>query len=254
MIFDSITQINIYDRDIIIDENGNILGASKATTENNGVLVLGEKNGGSVTSFSFGGISNICGGSISSFNNSSSIGGSQGTILNGPRSTPITINGVRTTYGQFIDLVQGVVTETISTPLPEYKLGKRCSIERIEVLGSGGLSSISPNWLSRMLTIGVRGSGTVQLPDVELTSINVNIAGSGDVQGFSTRAANLNVNIAGSGDVRGIHVLTCGSVSVAGSGDVDITAEHPNSVLRNVAGSGNINIAKKSIKKQKIDE
>lgn len=244
MIFESISQIVIYEGNITIDQDGVILGATKAEHKNS-ILYIGDENsGGSVT---------ICNGFMNFSGNSySNIGGSNGTVLSGPRSTRITINGIATTYGEIMDRHQGVSQTAAAVVVPVYQLAESCELNKIECSGGGTLESIDPRWLSKRVTVNVRGSGKILLPGTEFISINANVAGSGDVCGDDTDVQILNVSVAGSGDVRGFHITNSGSISVAGSGDVDVTAEHPSQVSRNVAGSGDINVKKRNTKKPKL--
>ncbi len=240
MNYEDITKIVLQNDSISINDDGVIVGATKVECKG-GSLIIGENincnssmnffNGGSFSSFS------------SSGNVIQSMGGPGGVVLSGPRSTVITLNGIRMTYGQIMDWHSGTAGES-ETPKPViiYSLGPSCLINCIECNGGGSLENISSRWVSESLTVNVRGSGNVQLPQMKFTNLNASVAGSGKVVGNETSTQFVFINVAGSGDVNGIHVLNSGSVSVAGSGDVNITAENPRNVSQNVAGSGDINV------------
>ena len=123
-----------------------------------------------------------------------------------------------------------------------YKLSPDCSIRTVIIKSSGCLEYIHPDWLGKICTVNISGSGDVSLPSCALDMLSVNIAGSGDVRGDDTDVICATINIAGSGDVVGFHIEDSGSVSIMGSGDVLIRADDRNSVACNQMGSGNIRI------------
>ena len=229
MIFESITKIVIADGPISIDQDGYIVGATTAKQDGN-VLIIGEDTSNITACRVFSG-----------FGTSSSIT-SSGTILQGPRSTRIKINGCSTTYGQIMDWCNGAPEVRREITPTYYYLGKTCSISTIECVGSANLDRIFPTWLSKRLTVIITGSGDVHLPKTALDNLIVSISGSGQVIADEAETDLINVNIAGSGSVNGVHVLNSGSVSIAGSGDVNITAREKNSITRSIAGSGHVHV------------
>lgn len=243
--FHNIKQIIVNNDSIEIGDNGIIVGTSVAS-EKNDVLTLGSSNGsgggggGSIVATNggsiFSGESIFAGGSVSITNSSN------GSIMRGPRSTSITINGYKTTYGQIMDWCSGQNGDRSvepSPPPPVYRLHESCNVRQISCNGSGS-AIIAAKWLSKSLAIYIRGSGDVVLPNTDFNSVHISIAGSGGVRGGTT--AHASINVAGSGEVSGLYVTGSGCVSVAGSGEVRLTADDPDSISRSMAGSGEITV------------
>ena len=123
----------------------------------------------------------------------------------------------------------GEVTIYITTP----------EVNGLGVSGSGDI--IAENEIkTKILDLGVSGSGNIRLSELSAERIKSSISGSGDIVLAGKEAAqDLSVAISGSGNFKGMNFSADDvSVKIAGSGNVDVEA-NKNLYVR-LAGSGNV--------------
>ncbi len=123
----------------------------------------------------------------------------------------------------------GEVTIYITTP----------EINGLGISGSGDI--IAENEIkTKILDLGVSGSGNIRLSELSAERVKSSISGSGDIVLAGKEAAqDLSVAISGSGNFKGMNFSADDvSIKVAGSGNVDIEA-NKNLFVR-LAGSGNV--------------
>ena len=135
----------------------------------------------------------------------------------------------------------GEITIYITTP----------EINCLGVSGSGDI--IAENDIkTKILDLGVSGSGNIRLSELSAERVKAAISGSGDIVLASKVAAqDLSVAISGSGNFRGFDFSADDvSVKIAGSGNVDVEA-NKNLYVR-LAGSGNVTYKGKPMIDQSI--
>ncbi|MDD2307646.1 MAG: DUF2807 domain-containing protein [Prolixibacteraceae bacterium] len=123
----------------------------------------------------------------------------------------------------------GEITIYITTP----------EINGLGISGSGDI--IAENEIkTKILDLGVSGSGNIRLSELSAERVKSSISGSGDIVLAGKEAAqDLSVAISGSGNFKGMNFSADDvSIKVAGSGNVDIEA-NKNLFVR-LAGSGNV--------------
>ena len=135
----------------------------------------------------------------------------------------------------------GEITIYITTP----------EINGLGISGSGDI--IAENDIkTKILDLGVSGSGNIRLSELSAERVKAAISGSGDIVLASKVAAqDLSVAISGSGNFRGFDFSADDvSVKIAGSGNVDVEA-NKNLYVR-LAGSGNVTYKGKPMIDQSI--
>ena len=123
----------------------------------------------------------------------------------------------------------GEITIYITTP----------EIDGLGISGSGDI--IAENDIkTKILDLGVSGSGNIRLSELSAERVKATISGSGDIVLAGKAAAqDLSVAISGSGNFKGFDYSADDvSVKIAGSGNVDVEA-NKNLYVR-LAGSGNV--------------
>jgi len=123
----------------------------------------------------------------------------------------------------------GEITIYITTP----------EIDGLGISGSGDI--IAENEIkTKILDLGVSGSGNIRLSELSAERVKATISGSGDIVLAGKAAAqDLSVAISGSGNFKGFDYSADDvSVKIAGSGNVDVEA-NKNLYVR-LAGSGNV--------------
>ena len=123
----------------------------------------------------------------------------------------------------------GEITIYITTP----------EINGLGISGSGDI--IAENEIkTKILDLGVSGSGNIRLSELSAERVKSSISGSGDIVLAGKEAAqDLSVAISGSGNFKGMNFSADDvSVKIAGSGNVDVEA-NKNLFVR-LAGSGNV--------------
>jgi hypothetical protein len=135
----------------------------------------------------------------------------------------------------------GEITIYITTP----------EIDGLGVSGSGDI--IAENEIkTKILDLGVSGSGNIRLSELSAERVKAAISGSGDIVLAGKAAAqDLSVAISGSGNFKGFDYSADDvSVKIAGSGNVDVEA-NKNLYVR-LAGSGNVTYKGKPMIDQSI--
>lgn len=108
---------------------------------------------------------------------------------------------------------------------------------RIEVHGSGNITSVNTINGSDMLKIGISGSGDIKV-DVHTPRLSANINGSGSIR-LSGETTVFEGEIEGSGDIKAYELKTAESkVSIGGSGSAEVTVD--NQLTVQVSGSGDV--------------
>lgn len=250
-----ITRLAIADGDITIDASGRSNGCKKAVVRGDQVSIGG-------STFSKGtlrvGSSIVTGGSL--MVNSSNSFSSNGCVLSGKEHTPISINGLAATFGQFIAAYRyahnrpDFLAATHQRPEPNENFilapSVRGQIKHISAEGSGKLLSIDASWLANTLTVHATGSATIELPKKNFDFLTLSAAGSSDIKGASdagTRAKMGNVNASGSADIAQIYITVSGNVMASGSADVSISAANRDTVLKTKNGSTDIKIRQRDV-------
>jgi len=123
----------------------------------------------------------------------------------------------------------GEITIYITTP----------EINGLGVSGSGDIIA-EDGIKTKILDLGISGSGNIRLSELSAERVKTTISGSGDiVLTGKTTAQDLSVAISGSGNFKGMNYSADDvSVKIAGSGNVDVEA-NKNLYVR-LAGSGNV--------------
>lgn len=219
-IFENIDELIIDGvHDILIDENGNIIGV-KEFKQNGSRLVL---NGSSTNSMVVrNGIL------VMTFHN--------GTTIN-------TFSGQGIVYvnGKRIDLSQ--IPEAKEEPDKVCRLGNNCLLTDISLSGTGSLSQIPSVYLSDRLSIVISGSANLILPPKTFKMLQCQISGQGGIDGSSgTQTKHIMVSLSGMGNVEGLHVLQDGNITVSGMGHVSVTAKDKKRVKKTVSGMGSVSI------------
>jgi hypothetical protein len=135
----------------------------------------------------------------------------------------------------------GEVTIYITTP----------EINGLGISGSGDI--IAENDIkTKILDLGVSGSGNIKLSELSAERVKSTISGSGDiVLAGKTAAQDLSVVLSGSGNFKGLDFSADDvSIKIAGSGNVDVQAN--NNLYVRLAGSGNITYKGKPMIDQSI--
>jgi hypothetical protein len=135
----------------------------------------------------------------------------------------------------------GEITIYITTP----------EINGLGISGSGDIIA-EDEIKTKILDLGVSGSGNIKLMELSAERVKAAISGSGDiVLAGKSPAQDLSVAISGSGNLKGMdYSAEDVSVKIAGSGNVDIEAKR-NLYVR-LAGSGNVNYRGKPMIDQSI--
>ncbi|MEQ1746996.1 MAG: head GIN domain-containing protein [Saprospiraceae bacterium] len=109
--------------------------------------------------------------------------------------------------------------------------------EGLSVSGSADMEVLS-RLKGNELYLAVSGSGSVSLPEADVSALNCDIAGSGTLE-VSGRAQIATFEISGSGDINaeGLEANT-GKANIAGSGSLKCNMKE--SLKANIAGSGDI--------------
>jgi hypothetical protein len=112
-------------------------------------------------------------------------------------------------------------------------------INGLGISGSGDIIA-DDEIKTKILDLGVSGSGNIRLSELSAERVKTTISGSGDiVLAGKTAAQDLSVAISGSGNFKGMSYSADDvSVKIAGSGNVDVEA-NKNLYVR-LAGSGNV--------------
>jgi len=124
-------------------------------------------------------------------------------------------------------------------------------ISGLGISGSGDI--IAENEIkSKILDLGLSGSGNIKLSELSAERVKAAISGSGDIVLAGKEAAqDLSVAISGSGNFKGLEFSSDDvSIKIAGSGNVDIEA-NKNLFVR-LAGSGNVTYKGKPMIDQSI--
>lgn len=250
-----ITRLAIADGDITIDASGRINGCKKAVKRGDQVSIGGGTFSGGTLRV---GSSIMTGGSLM-VNNSNSFS-PNGCVLSGNEHTPISINGLAATFGQFIAAYRyahnrpDFLAATHQRPEPNEIFilapSVRGRIKHISAEGSGKLLSIDTSWLASTLTVQASGSATIELPKKNFDFLTVSAAGSSDIKGAhnaGTRTKMGNVNACGSADITQIYITVSGNVMASGSADVSISAANRDAVLKSKSGSADIKIRQRDI-------
>lgn len=135
----------------------------------------------------------------------------------------------------------GEITIYITTP----------EIDGLGISGSGDI--IAENEIkTKILDLGVSGSGNIRLSELSAERVKAAISGSGDiVLAGKTASQDLSVAISGSGNFKGLDFSADDvSIKIAGSGNVDVEA-NKNLYVR-LAGSGNVTYKGKPMIDQSI--
>lgn len=107
----------------------------------------------------------------------------------------------------------------------------------LTIAGSGKITSEK---LAGDAEVTIAGSGELETPDVDASSLEVSIAGSGTYKAAGT-ARSLELSVAGSGtaDMAGLKVETA-EINIAGSGDAIFASD--GDVEANIMGSGDVTV------------
>ena len=113
------------------------------------------------------------------------------------------------------------------------------TIKHLGVAGSGNINSSNPI-RTESLSVRVAGSGNINVPLSEISSLNAKVAGSGDITLLGeTMAQDASVSIAGSGNVKAREIVFSeAQAKVTGSGSIYINVA--DNLTSRVAGSGDI--------------
>lgn len=117
------------------------------------------------------------------------------------------------------------------------------TLNGVHIMGSGDFDAQAVN-TDKAFTLGINGSGDIQIGKLSCANVNVNVKGSGDVAVGMATCNDAAINIMGSGDadinfdrVRNV------SIGIQGSGDVSSTFNRADHVSCNVNGSGDVKLA-----------
>jgi len=107
-------------------------------------------------------------------------------------------------------------------------------------LTAAGSGKITSEKLAGEAEVTIAGSGTIETPGVDATSLEVTIAGSGTYKAAGT-AQSLELSVAGSGsaDMAGLKVETA-EINIAGSGDAIFASD--GDVEASIMGSGDVTV------------
>lgn len=128
------------------------------------------------------------------------------------------------------------------------------TIPEINGLGISGSGDIiaEDEIKTKILDLGLSGSGNIKLSELSAERVKASISGSGNiVLAGKTAAQDLSIAISGSGNLKAMNYSSDDvSVKISGSGNVDIEA-NKNLFIR-MAGSGNVNYKGKPMIDQSI--
>ena len=109
--------------------------------------------------------------------------------------------------------------------------------EGLGVSGSADMEVLSPI-RGNEFYLSIGGSGSISMPETDVSTLNCTIAGSGDLE-VGGRAQSAFFDISGSGDIQAKKLEAgSGKANIAGSGSV--TCNMKESLKANIAGSGDI--------------
>lgn len=226
---------------------------------NNGVVSNSVVGGRGVSMFNFGGIGSING----AFNGGTSMCTINGVMtLTGDPSTPISINGVKSTMGGFValhDLMQG---KKPSTPAVEQKpkvetcyLEGDCSIRRI-ICCQSGTTYVHRNFLSDNCQIDVSGHSCMALSSKEFASLAIIADGHGKVEKVTDDVyVNMcTISTCGHASVTGLVVTGTSSITASGHSSVVIDAEYPERVGKLANGFATVRINLSTPRQPKVEK
>jgi hypothetical protein len=111
------------------------------------------------------------------------------------------------------------------------------TFDKLEVSGSGKITSTSKIIANNKLHTEVSGSGDIKL-DVDAPAIETEISGSGSAT-ISGNTKDFSASVSGSGDIRCFNLLTENTeIDIAGSGDAEVYASKTLDV--DIAGGGDV--------------
>lgn len=111
------------------------------------------------------------------------------------------------------------------------------SFDELDLSGSGTLKTTTP-LSGQKLTLEIGGSGSIDIPQADVSEMKCSIAGSGNIQ-VSGKSSDISFEIAGSGDIaaKGL-VANTAKAEIAGSGSV--TCNVAQTLKAEIAGSGDV--------------
>jgi hypothetical protein len=108
--------------------------------------------------------------------------------------------------------------------------------------------------VKQLESVGISGSGDIQVPDLKSSRFSAEIGGSGDINLGDLVAERLDISIGGSGDVSmDLAELTSLRVGINGSGDITLMEVDTEDLSLSVNGSGSLRIDEGSIELQDIN-
>ncbi len=124
-------------------------------------------------------------------------------------------------------------------------------IEGIYSIGAGDIA-VGPLQTGE-LSVGIEGSGNIDMDSARAQSLQLLAAGSGDIDMDSAEVQALRLSAVGSGDI-GINKARASllQLSTAGSGDIGIRQLQATEAMATLSGSGNIEVSGK-VKRQTIN-
>lgn len=112
------------------------------------------------------------------------------------------------------------------------------NISSLEISSSGTISGLTP-WTPQNCNLNISGSGSINLPYVNTSSLTANISGSGDIVVTGGTAVNEQLTISGSGNINVQGVVADNvTANISGSGDISLFAAL--TLNATISGSGNI--------------
>lgn len=110
-------------------------------------------------------------------------------------------------------------------------------LKNVQLSGSADMATHG-TFSGGTLNLGVSGSGSLMLDDMQFPYIAANVSGSGEI-GLRGQTEELDIHVSGSGEVDALHCpAKVGEVHLSGSGSVWLTAS--DLLKAHISGSGNV--------------
>lgn len=112
----------------------------------------------------------------------------------------------------------------------------------VYVTGSGDFEALGKIDTDKM-TVSIKGSGDIEIPDLICDHLVSDVLGSGDIELKKARAETVKIGVMGSGDVKmGLNKVKQTDVMLKGSGDVNLNLNDCHAVTCSIRGSGDIKL------------
>lgn len=119
------------------------------------------------------------------------------------------------------------------------------------LMGSGDFKALGKIDTDKM-TVSVKGSGDIEIPDLICDHLIAEVLGSGDLKIQKARTQTAKISLMGSGDVKmGLKKVKKTDATLIGSGDIDLQLQDCHAVQCHVRGSGDITLRGQVVSLQK---